>query len=354
MKSKKRLVFWQNIVSPHQSYFFDQISLDFDVILVVENLMSEVRKEQGWSIPEIENIQIIKIEDTETLNLLINEFKHDKNIFSGLLGSGYPFLKKAFVEIIKYNKVYVICEAPILLGFSKYLRILKYKFLYFKCKNDIAHIFAMGKLGEEFYSNIGFNKKNITAFQYFIKPDSEEIKYDLVRSKKKYVFVGQLIHRKGIDNLIEAFSKIDKSFNWELLIIGNGNLSNDIKTLIINQKLQEKVFILGNKDNSEVKQIISNSDFLVLPSRFDGWGAVVSEALSVGTKVISSDMCGSAVLINEFNGYVYKEKKSNELVNIITLSLNDEDYDRNRIKNTFNKQSRMIIDKFIYILNKEI
>ena len=47
------------------------------------------------------------------------------------------------------------------------------------------------------------------------------------------------------------------------------------------------------------------ADVLVLPSRFDGWGAVVNEALMVGTPVICSDRCGASdVIENGRNGYV--------------------------------------------------
>jgi glycosyltransferase involved in cell wall biosynthesis len=45
----------------------------------------------------------------------------------------------------------------------------------------------------------------------------------------------------------------------------------------------------------------------VLPSRFDGWGAVVNEALMVGTPVICSNRCGASdVIENGRNGYVFE------------------------------------------------
>ena len=43
--------------------------------------------------------------------------------------------------------------------------------------------------------------------------------------------------------------------------------------------------------------LLASHDLLVLPSRFDGWGAVVNEALSVGTPVLCSDTCGAADLL---------------------------------------------------------
>ena len=48
---------------------------------------------------------------------------------------------------------------------------------------------------------------------------------------------------------------------------------------------------------SKIPKIISETDCLVLPSIHDGWGAVTSEALMVGTPVICSNSCGSSVAV---------------------------------------------------------
>ena len=45
------------------------------------------------------------------------------------------------------------------------------------------------------------------------------------------------------------------------------------------------------------QQVIAGSDCLVLPSEYDGWGAVVSEALLAGTPAICSSACGAAVAV---------------------------------------------------------
>lgn len=43
----------------------------------------------------------------------------------------------------------------------------------------------------------------------------------------------------------------------------------------------------------EIPSILSNQDILILPSIYDGWGAVVNEALQSGLYVISSNQCGA-------------------------------------------------------------
>lgn len=49
----------------------------------------------------------------------------------------------------------------------------------------------------------------------------------------------------------------------------------------------------------EIPSILSNQDILILPSIYDGWGAVVNEALQSGLYVISSNQCGAKDLLKD-------------------------------------------------------
>ena len=60
--------------------------------------------------------------------------------------------------------------------------------------------------------------------------------------------------------------------------------------------------------SEQVLELLQDMDCLVLPSRYDGWGAVVSEALMSGTPAICSDRCGSAVAVRSSGvGGVFKQ-----------------------------------------------
>jgi glycosyltransferase involved in cell wall biosynthesis len=60
------------------------------------------------------------------------------------------------------------------------------------------------------------------------------------------------------------------------------------------KKLPGRVRWLGLRPIDEIPALMGDADCLVLPSRYDGWGAVVSEALMAGTPAICSDRCGAA------------------------------------------------------------
>jgi phosphatidyl-myo-inositol dimannoside synthase len=62
----------------------------------------------------------------------------------------------------------------------------------------------------------------------------------------------------------------------------------------------------GTLSADSIPQRIARADALVLPSRWDGWGLVANEALSVGVPVVISNRCGAADLIHTgVNGWVF-------------------------------------------------
>ena len=66
--------------------------------------------------------------------------------------------------------------------------------------------------------------------------------------------------------------------------------------------------MVGSVSINQIPDYLYNSDVLVLPSLYDGWGAVVNEALQAGCYVICSDACGACMLLinNSKLGIVFK------------------------------------------------
>ena len=59
--------------------------------------------------------------------------------------------------------------------------------------------------------------------------------------------------------------------------------------------------MLGTISQHQIPQYLYNSDVLILPSLYDGWGAVVNEALQAGCFVICSNACGASALLDKNN-----------------------------------------------------
>jgi glycosyltransferase involved in cell wall biosynthesis len=356
-----KFIFWQNIVSPHLSFFLRNLSEIYPVILVVDRLMDEDRIKQGWEVPYLGNVKIMIIGDLNDVNHLINNQNEYHHFFSGFNIS--PIIHKAFNLIIKNKKVNIISESGIELGFKRLPRLLKYSYLAFRYNKCIDNIFAMGDLGVNWYKKTGFNPNIIHKFQYTIElPEDSGLQFeDFVSNDNfyRFTFIGQLITRKGVDNLINAFFKV-KNNNWNLNIIGDGVMRKEIYNRVKDLNLSDKITFHGIKNNTEVMSFLTHdSDYLILPSRFDGWGAVVNEALSRGVKVITNEKCGaSCMIMDEFFGKKYKEGDEQSLIltldSILAVKRKNILDDRIKLAALYKEENQeKVLRKFITIFNKK-
>ena len=110
-----------------------------------------------------------------------------------------------------------------------------------------------------------------------------------VRTDKKYdfLFAGSFSHRKGIDLLVEAL-RDERFASRRLAFVGTGPMRNLIESLASSRDCE----ILDHLSQDQLRQVYWASKFLVLPSRSEPFGLVVSEAMYCGTPVIASDDAG--------------------------------------------------------------
>lgn len=117
--------------------------------------------------------------------------------------------------------------------------------------------------------------------------------------------VGQFIHRKGWDILIDAIFRDSSLSNIHFLIVGGEE--NQFNSLI-QSPIPDNVRIIPFISKRELFEYYRAADFFVLPTREDIWGLVVNEALACGLPVITTDKCNAGIeLINDgINGYLCK------------------------------------------------
>ena len=117
----------------------------------------------------------------------------------------------------------------------------------------------------------------------------------------RYLFVGQLIPRKNVLGAIRAFAQIAHVTDT-FMIAGSGPLKTEIEELIADLKLQNQVFLLGQKDKEEIALLYARSHTLVMPSTSEVWGLVANEALASGAQVIVSKISGVSQFIKGMRG----------------------------------------------------
>lgn len=98
--------------------------------------------------------------------------------------------------------------------------------------------------------------------------------------------VGRFSFQKNHIFLIELLKKLH-SYKFKLLLIGDGELKNDIINKIKEYKMNDKVILLESVNN--VNEFLSAMDIFLLPSRFEGLPLVGIEAQASGVKCLFSD-----------------------------------------------------------------
>lgn len=120
------------------------------------------------------------------------------------------------------------------------------------------------------------------------------------------LFSGQLIHRKGADTLIDAFISIaDNLPALRIKLLGSGP-EKECLNAKIPDAFRPRIEFLGHKDPTELPELFAAADIFCLPSRHDGWGVVVNEALGAGLPIIATDRVGAALdlVVEGENGFI--------------------------------------------------
>jgi poly(glycerol-phosphate) alpha-glucosyltransferase len=116
-----------------------------------------------------------------------------------------------------------------------------------------------------------------------------------------FLFCGQMIARKGVDLLFTAFLRLPGSAR--LLLVGpEAQLPEFLAPLP--PEVRERIEYAGFQDPENLPQFFARADVFILPSRYDGWGVVVNQALGAGMPIICSDMVGAGLDLveEEVNG----------------------------------------------------
>jgi len=146
----------------------------------------------------------------------------------------------------------------------------------------------------------------IQVIPYAFPPVNAERKYTPVRGRRiKLLYVGGLSQRKGIAYLFDAIKGLEK--HVELTVVGIGNIAG---CKALKQALSNCTYIPSLPHN-EILQIMASHDVLIFPSLFEGFGLVITEAMSQGTPVITTDRtCGPDIITHDRDGWLIEAGSS--------------------------------------------
>ena len=324
------LCIWMNIPSHYQSAFFRALDAQNNIDLKVFYLngASNARAAEGWRDTHdyqpfecsaegadlVENFDHLLPDWTERIHLICGYFAADLiDLFCrrGVVWchwSEMPGIRLA--ELLGYRIPLFRMFNPLMLLFKRGegRRIRKYA----------SGAFGQGRLARKAFRLMGVPNNKIADLYYVpsaLKPMAacdQIVKF--ATGRKVFLSVGALCKRKGIDVLLKAFARLETK-DWCLVLCGLDKARGRYQALSEKLVITDRVLFLGAYPSQQIAAVYLAADLFILPSRFDGWGAVLNEATSLGMPLIATDMCGAAwhVIEEGKNGYRVKAGSVSDL-----------------------------------------
>ncbi len=175
-----------------------------------------------------------------------------------------------------------------------------------------------------------------------------------------FLSVGNLIHQKGFDMLIDAFKLANFDNSVNLFIVGDGPQKNDLTAKINVLQLTKQIKLLGYQGRTRIAELMNNCHAFVLSSRGETFGVVYIEAMSAGLPVIATKCGGPEDFVNERNGLLVELNNVKALSEALVYMKNhikeyNRDYISKETKKKFNPEviAKKLTDIYEKVLTKK-
>ena len=190
-----------------------------------------------------------------------------------------------------------------------------------------------GKLtGDYVKSLLGWNDSRLTYGHMVADVAGMEKQVDDVKSEEcvqirnRYgieglmlLFVGQLIPRKGVKELLEAWDAFQRHTSeiCTLVYVGSGVQEEELKALVKKQNIQ-RVVMTGAIDYDQIAPFYKTADCFIIPTLEDNWSLVVPEAMACGLPIATSIYNGChPELVHKENGWTFDPLNQKSIVDIL-------------------------------------
>lgn len=253
---------------------------------------------------------------------LDNYVAHNLNKYRNSIQAVYAYEDCALKTFRKAKELQKLCVYDLPIGYWRSMREL----LSVELENNPEWAMTLGgfndseeklkrkdeelTLADKIYVASSFTKKtldlypgelaDIEVIPYGFPPINEKRIYKPFDGRKiKLLFVGGLSQRKGISYLFNAVEGLEDKI--ELTVVGRGNIESCSH---LKQALG-KVNYIPSLSHDAVLKLMAEHDLFIFPSLFEGFGLVITEAMSQGTPVITTDRtCGPDIIKNGKDGWI--------------------------------------------------
>lgn len=249
-------------------------------------------------------------------------------------------------KFIKKNKIDVVhCHDTFSLKFAYLLKKITKVKVVFTVHDTKIYNEALNKYPVDMYITISKTVYNVV--NKYVPEEKIKLIYNGVDLEKfsggrelnvrntdsfKIACVARIVpEKKGQDILIKALDILKNQYGFSkfnCFFAGSAadlKYINELNDLIVEYHLEENVEFLGNVEN--IEKLYKDVDIFVLPSRYEGFGLVVVEALAAGCAVVVSKLEGPLEIVkeNEEYGLYFEKENHQELAQKLYRLVNDRE-----------------------------
>ena len=306
--SPRAIVVWQPLLTDHMSATLKALGVaaGLPVIAYVTRLDDDIRAAQGWTIASPVGVQIELLPRTArwpAARARLDRHAEDIHIF------GSPFEDRTLMRTLalalrRHLPTFLVSEPyPVTATayfsqvtlrdrFKAVLRPLLYRGYGVVLRGRISGVFAISQRAVTQFTAMGVAPDRIFPFGYFVTPGpSHRTASDLPGAPLRVAFIGTLIERKGLPELVDAARRLHGTVAIDFYGPGDparfGFEAAGVR-------------FCGRAEFCTAQAVFARYDLAVVPSRHDGWGVVVNEALQAGVPVLCSDATGAAAIVRRW------------------------------------------------------
>jgi CDP-glycerol glycerophosphotransferase len=200
----------------------------------------------------------------------------------------FPYLEKNFRLYHNYDKLISVSNQTNQLN-----------------RESLSDLFNLDKNKFLYCDNIQNPEDALIKSQLALENKDDEF---IFNNTKVFINIARLSPEKDQEKLIRAFQGVSKKYPEARLInLGSGPLEHDLKTILKQLKLEEKVFLLGQRSNPY--SYLKKSDCFILSSNHEGQPMTLFEALILNKPIIATNIVGNKSVLEERGGLLVENSQ---------------------------------------------
>lgn len=336
-----KVVFISNYYNHHQAPFSEKMFelTDGQYWFIATEKMSDERKAMGWGKEALPSF-VLQSYESKTVKKCAEELINNADVvIFGLSGWNnfkliQPRLKAGKLTFRYSERLYKTglpwFRIPIQ-AIKLWLTGGRYRNIYLLCASAYA---------AQDYARTGTYIGKTYKWGYFPRTNQYDIT-DLMSRKLSItsksdrpmvsiLWAGRLIGWKHPDISIKlALTLKKKGCAFRMSIIGNGEMEQQLRSMIEEKELSDCVEMLGAMSPDEVRSHMEKADIFLFTSDFnEGWGAVLNESMNSGCAVVASHAIGSVPFLIQDgkNGLIYENGNQRQFEEQVEKLVKDDEY----------------------------